>query len=85
MLSLVCSTILTFILLCRIGFAIAERLGSEGAKVVVSSRKQKNVDLAVEKLRKQGQDVLGLVCHVGSQDDRKRLFEKVPFDCCTFL
>jgi len=69
-----------------IGFAIAERLGSEGAKVVVSSRKQKNVDSAVEKLKKQGQDVYGLVCHVGNREDRKRLFEKVSFGiftiCC---
>jgi len=60
-----------------IGFAIAERLGSEGAKVVISSRKQKNVDSAVEKLKKQGHDVFGLVCHVGNREDRKQLFEKV--------
>ena len=36
-----------------IGFAIAERLGLEGASVVISSRKQKNVDEAVEKLKKK--------------------------------
>ena len=62
---------------CSIGLAIAERLASEGAKVVVSSRKQKNVDAAVEKLKSQGGDVIGLVCHVGHKEDRKRLFEKV--------
>jgi dehydrogenase/reductase SDR family protein 4 len=34
-----------------IGYAIAERLGLEGARVVISSRKQKNVDEAVARLR----------------------------------
>lgn len=59
-----------------IGFAIAKRLGIEGGKIVVSSRKQKNVDDAVEALKKQGiNDVIGTVCHVGNAEDRKRLFE----------
>lgn len=56
-----------------IGFAIAERLGHEGAHVVVSSRKQKQVDSAVENLKKQGLSVLGLACHVGIKEDRTRL------------
>ncbi|KAG5561301.1 hypothetical protein RHGRI_004362 [Rhododendron griersonianum] len=43
-----------------IGFSIAERLGSEGASVVVSSRRQNNVDEAVEKLRARGIEVLGV-------------------------
>jgi dehydrogenase/reductase SDR family member 4 len=60
-----------------IGFAIAKRLGSEGAKVVVSSRKQANVDEAVNKLQKQGiVDVLGVTCHVAKGSDRKKLFEE---------
>lgn len=37
-----------------IGFAIAKRLGLEGAKVVISSRKQANVDKAVQALKDQG-------------------------------
>jgi dehydrogenase/reductase SDR family protein 4 len=59
-----------------IGLAIAERLGSEGAKVVVSSRKQKNVDAAVEKLTNLGQTVIGLVCHVASKEDRRKLLQQ---------
>ncbi|XP_030553011.1 tropinone reductase-like 3 [Rhodamnia argentea] len=59
-----------------IGFAIAERVGLEGASVVISSRKQKNVDEAVEKLRAQGIDVLGLVCHVSNAQQRKSLIDK---------
>jgi len=59
-----------------IGFAIAERLGLEGASVVVSSRKQKNVGEAVEKLRAKGIDVLGVACHVSSRDQRRDLIQK---------
>ncbi|KAF2305898.1 hypothetical protein GH714_008753 [Hevea brasiliensis] len=36
-----------------IGFAITQRLGCEGAFIVISSCKQKNVDEAVEKLKAQ--------------------------------
>ncbi|GMN36435.1 hypothetical protein TIFTF001_006018 [Ficus carica] len=59
-----------------IGFGIAERLGLEGASVVVSSRKQKNVDEAVEKLREKGIEVLGLACHVSNAQHRKNLIDK---------
>lgn len=61
----------------RIGFAIAERLAREGAKVVISSRKQKNVDAAVDKLKSEGLNVAGVVCHVSKADDRKNLFDAV--------
>ncbi|KAK6133216.1 hypothetical protein DH2020_033052 [Rehmannia glutinosa] len=59
-----------------IGFGIAERLGLEGAAVVISSRRQKNVDEAAEKLRVKGIEVLGLVCHVSNAQQRKDLIEK---------
>ncbi|KAK1381919.1 tropinone reductase-like 3 [Heracleum sosnowskyi] len=59
-----------------IGFGIAERLGLEGASVVVSSRKQNNVDEAVEKLKAKGIDVLGFVCHVSNAQQRKNLIDK---------
>ncbi|KAI4470387.1 dehydrogenase/reductase (sdr family) member 4 [Holotrichia oblita] len=60
-----------------IGYGIAERLAKEGAKVVISSRKQKNVDQALEKLKSHKLDVCGLVCHVGNPEDRKRLYNEV--------
>ena len=46
---------------------------------MVSSRKQENVDRAVEQLRSESgnQTVEGVVCHVGKPDHRKRLIEKV--------
>ncbi|KAI4298759.1 hypothetical protein L6164_032278 [Bauhinia variegata] len=59
-----------------IGFGIAERLGLEGASVVISSRKQKNVDEAVEKLRARGIEVLAIVCHVSNAQQRKNLIDK---------
>uniref|UniRef100_A0A5F5PL32 Dehydrogenase/reductase SDR family member 4 n=1 Tax=Equus caballus TaxID=9796 RepID=A0A5F5PL32_HORSE len=56
-----------------IGFAIARRLAQDGAHVVVSSRKQQNVDRAVAVLQEEGLSVTGTVCHVGKAEDRERL------------
>ena len=47
--------------------------------MVVSSRKQKNVDTAVEELTKENLDVMGMVCHVGNEEDRLNLINQV---CC---
>ncbi|KAJ6653071.1 hypothetical protein lerEdw1_010157 [Lerista edwardsae] len=58
-----------------IGFAIARRLAQDGAHVVLSSRKQANVDRAVAELRGQSLSVSGLVCHVGKAEDRQRLID----------
>lgn len=58
-----------------IGLAIARRLGQDGARVLLSSRKQQNVDRAVQDLRKEGIEVEGTVCHVGNKEDRQRLIE----------
>lgn len=43
-----------YLTLFRIGLAIAERLGQEGAAVVICSRNQKNVDDAVKYLKSKG-------------------------------
>ncbi|XP_022925358.1 tropinone reductase-like 3 [Cucurbita moschata] len=59
-----------------IGFRIAHRLALEGASVVISSRRQRNVDEAVEKLKAEGLEVLGIVCHVSNAQQRKNLVEK---------
>lgn len=59
-----------------IGFRIAQRLALEGASVVISSRRQRNVDEAVEKLKAEGLEVLGIVCHVSNAQQRKNLVEK---------
>ncbi|KAF4399574.1 hypothetical protein G4B88_022657 [Cannabis sativa] len=59
-----------------IGYSIAHRLGLEGASVVISSRNQENVDEATQKLKGQGIQVLGLVCHVSNAQQRKDLIHK---------
>lgn len=59
-----------------IGLGIAESLASHGAKVMISSRKEANVSAAVDKLRADGHDVAGAVCHVGKQQDRDNLFKE---------
>ncbi|XP_065199900.1 dehydrogenase/reductase SDR family member 4-like isoform X3 [Planococcus citri] len=65
-----------------IGFAIANKLATEGAKVVISSRQEVNVNEAVEKLKNNGHqnNISGVVCHVGNKEDRKRLYEECPED-----
>ncbi|CAN5375903.1 SDR family oxidoreductase [soil metagenome] len=50
-----------------IGFAIAERLGEQGARLCIASRKP---DEAAEKLRSQGLDVIALGLNVAEQDPR---------------
>ncbi|XP_004402213.1 PREDICTED: LOW QUALITY PROTEIN: dehydrogenase/reductase SDR family member 2, mitochondrial-like [Odobenus rosmarus divergens] len=60
-----------------IGYAMARRLAQDGAHVVISSRKQQNVDRAVAVLQGEGLSVAGTVCHVGKAEDRKRLVATV--------
>lgn len=57
-----------------IGFGISERMAKEGATVIISSRKQTNVDDAVQRLKNQGLSAYGFVCHVGKKEHRVRLF-----------
>eukprot|EP00899_Mesostigma_viride_P017461 jgi/Mesvir1/25716/Mv01905-RA.1 len=58
-----------------IGQAIAERLGQEGARVVISSRKKANVDATVANLTSKGIRAIGVVCHVGKEDQRQQLLK----------
>lgn len=60
-----------------IGYAIAERLALDGAKVVVSSRKEDKVNQATSRLTAQGLDVIGAPCHVGKAEDRANLIKLV--------
>lgn len=61
-----------------IGLAIAKRLVQDGAKVMISSRKQDKVTNAVSKLEKeeQGCTVRGVVCHVSKPEHRKNLVKE---------
>ncbi len=56
-----------------IGFAIARHFGREGATVIIASRKQKNIDSAVQELTKQGIKCYGKSCNAGKSSDIKEL------------
>ncbi|XP_071825190.1 dehydrogenase/reductase SDR family member 4-like [Apostichopus japonicus] len=58
-----------------IGLSSALRVGKEGAKVIISSRKQANIDQAVDFLKKEGIEASGIVCHQNKKEDRRRLLE----------
>ncbi len=54
--------------------AIAKRLASDGAAIVISSRKLRNVTKTVDLLKNLGYtQVHGCKCHVGVEEDRKNL------------
>lgn len=52
-----------------IGFAISEQFAKEGATVIISSRDQKHIDHAVEKIRNSGGKAEGYACHAGNIED----------------
>lgn len=59
-----------------IGFAVAKRMAEDGAKVVISSRKQNNVDRALGELKDEfPNQVAGVVCHVGKEEDQQKLVD----------
>ncbi|MHB1416316.1 MAG: SDR family NAD(P)-dependent oxidoreductase [Chloroflexota bacterium] len=57
-----------------IGRGIAERLAAEGAKVVVNSRHQADVEEAAEALRTKGAEALAVAGDVGKREDVDHLF-----------
>ncbi len=59
-----------------IGKAIAMALGEQGAKVVVSSRKQEAVDETTRELRHLGIEVTGIVAHMGDMDQVRNLVDE---------
>ena len=60
-----------------IGFSIAKRLANEGANVIISSRKEENVEKAVAQCLDDGLDVSGIVCNVSKPGDRQNLADHV--------
>ncbi len=59
-----------------IGEAIARAFAGEGAKVVVSSRKQELVETVVEGIFAEGGEALAIAAHMGEPDQVKALVEK---------
>ena len=64
-------------IVCRIGLAIAQHLARNGARVMVSSRREDHVKHAVDALKGEGLSVEGTICHVGKEEHRKQLIQEV--------
>ncbi len=58
-----------------IGFGIAERLAQEGGKVIICSRREKNLKEALDKLK--GYQVEGYTCNIGSKEQRIAILKKI--------
>ncbi len=56
-----------------IGFAIAKLLGLEGAKVCISSRRERHVEEALERLRRLGVEAYGTTADLTVREDVERL------------
>ena len=59
-----------------IGKSIAQGLAEQGAKVVVSSRKQESVDAVAADFRANGLEAVGIQCHIGDSLQRQSLIDK---------
>lgn len=59
-----------------IGFGIASRLAEAGAKVMIASYKQPEIDDTVQKLTEKGFQAKGVQVDVSSEEDVKRMVEE---------
>lgn len=59
-----------------IGKSIAQGLAENGAKVVISSRKQDAVDEVAQEFKGVGLEAVGIACHIGDAEQRKTLVTK---------
>lgn len=59
-----------------IGKSIARGLAENGAKVVVSSRKQEAVDIVAEEFKADRLEAIGIQCHIGDSEQRQSLIAK---------
>lgn len=57
-----------------IGLALAQGLAESGARVIINSRKQADVDLAVDRLRTQGLQAIGAAFDVASEAEVEAAF-----------
>jgi len=59
-----------------IGFAIAEKLGTQGATVLINSRQEKNVNDAVKRLKEKNIDAHGFVGNLSDSKVRDALIDE---------
>jgi NAD(P)-dependent dehydrogenase (short-subunit alcohol dehydrogenase family) len=59
-----------------IGEASAYLMAKAGAKIVISSRRQEELDVLAQQFKAEGLDVLAVACNVGKPDDLQNLVDK---------
>lgn len=59
-----------------IGLSIAQGLAENGAKVIISSRKQEACDAIAQSFREKGLEATAIACHIGDAEQRKNLIQK---------
>ncbi len=65
-----------------IGEAIARGFAKHGATVVISSRKQENLDAVAESINERGPGkAIAIAAHAGKKDQIDALFDRVEKDC----
>ena len=57
------------------GYTMAELFAKEGAKVVMTARGKEKLDAAVEELKKQGLDVIGVAADNKELEDVKKVIQ----------
>lgn len=60
-----------------IGEATARLMASQGAHVIVSSRKDEGVRAVADSIRQAGGKATGITCHVGDPDEVEALFSRI--------
>lgn len=60
-----------------IGYAIAERLGLEGATVIIASRKKENLKTAEKDLTSKGINFVSIACNFNNKEERSKLFQTI--------
>jgi len=58
-----------------IGFGISERMAMEGGKVIICSRREKNVNEALDRLKDY--NVEGYICNIGKQEERAKVLKAI--------
>ncbi len=60
-----------------IGEAIAWLYARQGARVIISSRKQADLDVLAEAIRSEGHDATAIACHIGDDEAIESLFKRI--------
>lgn len=63
-----------------IGAAIGQAFAEQGAKVILASRKQGDLDEAAAEINASGGNAIGIACHVGRAEDVEKLFARIKAD-----